>query len=352
MIVVVAPHPSTENQKDGMIQRIAHIDSLMSSSQRLYLDISVRRFVRKQTIVEGLVTIQRLNILVHFFQIARLIRQANLIYIHSAYNALKACLFPTKAHFVFDAHGVVPEELTQEGQILASRVYTFSERTAMRRCNTLICVTRSMLEHFNIKYAHRADREEIVLPILPRMGEAVEVGQALRATRILKSVIYAGGLQVWQNVDKMLDAARTQPGMNYTFLTGDLQRFKNCVSNSGLVSATCQSVAPEAVKNFYLKHQYGFILRDDVLVNQVACPTKLMEYLYWGVVPIVVTPCIGDFDGELLHSVSLEDFLRGVLPDQETLSAMREHNQLTVSTILASAQTNQDLLKQLFRRFA
>ncbi|MDH1429841.1 glycosyltransferase [Comamonas aquatica] len=352
MIIVVAPHPSTENQKDGMIQRIAHIDSLMASSPRTYLDISVRRFVRKQIFVDGMVTIQRLNLLVHFFQIARLIRQANLIYIHSAYNALKACLFPTKAHVVFDAHGIVPEELAQEGQTIAAWMFTFAERNALRRCQTLVCVTRSMLEHFKAKYAHRADREVIVLPILPRLGDATEVNKALHATRNGNSVIYAGGMQVWQNVDKMLNAARTQPGMRYTFLTGDQQRFKNSISNAGLVNATCQSVAPEAVKDFYLKHQYGFILREDVLVNQVACPTKLVEYLYWGVVPIVVTPRIGDFDGESLHGVSLDDFRRGVLPDQETLSAMREHNQRTVFAILASAQSNQDLLQQLLRRFA
>jgi hypothetical protein len=352
MILVVAPHPSTENQKDGMIQRIAHIDSLMASSPRTYLDISVRRFFRKQTLVDGLVTIHRLNLLVHIFQITRLIRQANLIYVHSAYNALKSCLFTTKAHVVFDAHGIVPEELAQEGHTLAARVFAFAERNAVLRSNTLVCVTRSMLVHFKVKHAHRGDRAEIVLPILPRLSDATEVNQVLHATRTDNSVIYAGGMQVWQNVDKMLDAARTQPDMSYTFLTGDLQRFKNRITNTGLVSATCQSVAPEAVKDFYLKHQYGFILREEVLVNQVACPTKLVEYLYWGVVPIVVTPRIGDFDGESLHGVSLDDFRRGVLPDQETLSAMREHNQRSVFAILASAQSNQDLLQQLLRRFA
>lgn len=349
MIVVVAPHPSTENQKDGMIQRVAHIDSLMASSPRMYLDISVRRFVRKQVLVEGLATIHRLNLVVHAFQIARLIKQADLLYIHSAYNALKACLFPTKAHVVFDAHGIVPEELGQEGQTRAARLFAFAEGRVLRRCNTLVCVTRSMLAHFKAKHGDRPDREEIVLPILPRLGKAADASNALQAARPDDNVIYAGGMQVWQNVDKMLDAAQTQPGMRYTFLTGDLQRFQRRLADAGIASATCLSVSPEAVKDFYLTHQYGFILRDEVLVNQVACPTKLVEYLYWGVLPIVVTPRIGDFDDETLHGVTLEDFRRGELPGPETRAAMREHNQRTVTSVLASAQANQDRLQQLLR---
>lgn len=352
MIIVVAPHPSTENQKDGMIQRVAHIDSLMASTPRVYLDVSVRRFVRKQVLVEGLVTIHRLNLFVHVFQIARLIKQADLLYIHSAYNALRVSLFPTKAHVVFDAHGIVPEELAQEGQIRAARIFAYAERRALRRCNTLVCVTRSMLAHFKAKHGHRSDREEIVLPILPRLGETSDATLALQATRADNSVIYAGGMQVWQNVDKMLDAARTQPTMSYTFLTGDFLRFKRRLSSSGIASATCESVAPEAVKDFYLQHQYGFILRDELLVNKVACPTKLVEYMYWGVLPIVVTPRIGDFDEESLHGVTLEEFQRGAFPGLEARAAMREHNQRMVLAVLASAQANQNLLQQLLRQSA
>jgi hypothetical protein len=352
MIIVVAPHPSTENQKDGMIQRVAHIDSLMALSPRVYLDISVRRFVRKKVFVEGLVTIHRLNLFIHVFQIARLLKQADLLYIHSAYNALKISLFPTKAHLVFDAHGIVPEELAQEGYTRAAQVFAYAERRALSRCNTLVCVTRSMLAHFKAKHGHRSDREEIVLPILPRLGKTSEAPRALQATRADNSVIYAGGMQVWQNVDKMLDAARTQPSMSYTFLTGDIFRFKHRLSSAGIASATCESVAPDDVKDFYLQHLYGFILRDEVLVNQVACPTKLVEYLYWGVLPIVVTHRIGDFDGESLHGVTLDDFRCGALPGLEARAAMREHNQRTVLAMLASAHANQELLQQLLRQSA
>lgn len=349
MIVVVAPYPSPENQKDGMIQRVAHIDELMVSLPRIYLDLSFRRFVRKDVQVRGETTVYRLNLITHFFLICRLIKRAKLLYIHSAYNALKAIAFPTDAHVVFDAHGIVPEELTQEGQALAARLFTFAERLVLRRCNTLICVTRSMLTHFNDKHGYRSGREEIILPILPKLGFSDDSNQALHTIRDDQSVIYAGGMQAWQNVDKMIAAAIRQPALTYTFLTGNPEQFKVRLQASSIQRFCCETVSPEQVRDYYLRHQYGFVLRELDIVNAVACPTKLVEYLYWGVLPIVITPRIGDFDETNLSGILLKNFENGFFPNAETAKKMRQRNQASVLDLIASAQFYQDRLRKLLR---
>lgn len=345
MILVIAPFPSVENQQDGMIQRVAHIDELMAPTARTYLDLSFRRFFRKQIRVEGSATVYHLNVFFHALLISRLLRCARLVYIHSAYNALKVIAFKTLGYVIFDAHGIVPEELQQEGRPWAARVIAIAERLILRRCDTLVCVTRSMLAHFQDKHGMRVGREELVLPILPRLGDGNAAAQALYAMRDVDAVIYAGGMQAWQNVDKMLAAAKDQCQLRYTFLTGDLQRFKSRLKESGIRAYDCRSVAPEEVKGFYLTHEYGFVLRDEVLVNLVACPTKLVEYLYWGVLPIVITPRIGDFDENALRGVTLAQFVRGELPDAPTRAAMRSHNQKMVLEIIASAQAHQAQLQ-------
>lgn len=347
MIVIVAPYPSEENQKDGMIQRVAHIDELIASSNRVYLDLSLRRFFRKQINVAGLVTVYKLNLFFHFFKIAGLLKGANLVYIHSAYNALKTMVFSTNAHIVFDAHGVVPEEVAQEGKAVAARIYAFAERYAFRRCNTLVCVTRSMLRHFKAKYGERSDREEIILPILPRLGANINVDQALNAKRHARTVIYAGGMQVWQNVDKMIVAASSQPQLSYTFLTGSAAQFKAHINAAAIPHVCCESVPPDQVKNYYLKHNFGFILREPNLVNLVACPTKLVEYLYWGVLPIVITPRIGDFDETNLSCLTLEAFVSGQFPDEKTAIQMRRINQDSVLALISSSQSYQERLRRL-----
>lgn len=56
-----------------------------------------------------------------------------------------------------------------------------------------------------------------------------------------------------------------------------------------IIAAVCSVLA---ILN---KRYYVFVLRDDILVNQVACPTKIVEYLNYGIKPIVLSEKIGDF---------------------------------------------------------
>ena len=172
MSCVVSTYPSGDNLKEGMVQRVAHIDSLMASVPRNYLDISFRRFLRREVRSDGLATVYCLNFFVHFFLILRLLRAARIVYVHSAYNALRMMVFPTRARIIFDAHGVVPEECAQEGQVGYARLLSLAEGFVLRRCHALVCVTQSMLAHFQQKQGRRADRVELILPILPQVGDS------------------------------------------------------------------------------------------------------------------------------------------------------------------------------------
>ncbi len=349
MIVVVAPFPSTENQKDGMIQRVAYIDSLILDMPRIYLELSLTGNVRGASRIDGLVTIHRLNVFVHFFRIRAIMRAAHLVYVHSAHNSLRCLPFSTRATVVFDAHGIVPEEMIAEGKRSIAWMMAVAERFMLRRCDVLVCVTRSMLAHFKRKYGDARGREEIVLPILPHFGEFSGAEIAMASRRRSDAVIYAGGMQSWQNVDKMIAAASRQPQLDYTFLTGELDRFSNRLKSANIPRFRCESVTPAKVKDQYLTHQFGFVLREPDLVNAVACPTKLVEYLYWGVLPIVITPRIGDFDEASLRAVTLQAFESGVLPDDVAAADMRRCNQASVLALISSAEAHQIKLCERLR---
>ena len=51
----------------------------------------------------------------------------------------------------------------------------------------------------------------------------------------------------------------------------------------------------DELKKEYEKAQYGFTLRDNIIVNEVACPTKLIDYVKYGIIPILKSDKIGDF---------------------------------------------------------
>ena len=99
--------------------------------------------------------------------------------------------------------------------------------------------------------------------------------------------------------------------IHYTILTGELDIMKSLLVKSkldNLVSINVLSVQPSQLSEYYQKANYGFILRDDITVNNVACPTKLVEYLNYGIIPIVLSDKIGDFKELGYEYISVQDF--------------------------------------------
>ena len=97
----------------------------------------------------------------------------------------------------------------------------------------------------------------------------------------------------------------------------------------------------EEIYKEYLDCDFGFLLRDDTIVNNVACPTKMMEYLRFGIVPILKSDHIGNFREYGLKYVSIEDFNRGIVPDAEERKKIALSNLKIMQKI--TDQSNQGL---------
>ncbi|MFA5816684.1 MAG: hypothetical protein WC865_13810, partial [Bacteroidales bacterium] len=74
------------------------------------------------------------------------------------------------------------------------------------------------------------------------------------------------------------------------------------------------SVNPDELESYYELAHYGFILRDDILVNRVANPTKLAEYLQYGIIPVVKLVDIGDYARYEYEYIPYEELNNGLLP--------------------------------------
>ena len=347
MIVFVAPFPALADEKDGLIQRVASIDSLVSNQPRVYLDISFRRFWFKRIHHIGEATVFQLNGLLHFFIIIAWIKKANIVYIHSVFNALKALSAYWITKPITDLHGAVPEELIYQGYRGRAKLYGIVEQIALRRSANVIYVTSAMKRHFQQKY-ESIFADDLTIAILPNLLDARNQGDnILTVARDPKAVVYAGGLQDWQNISMMLNAAADAPKFHFLWLTGEPETLQRLAELKNIVHFTCTSVAPDKVADHYLTSTYGFVLRDPVLLNQVACPTKLVEYMHWGVIPIILTSAIGDFAEFGFAYVTLDDFRLGTLPDNITAANMREINQRIVTKMVTLSKTEIVKLRQL-----
>lgn len=349
MIVFIAPFPALSDEKDGMVQRIASIDALVGDRPRVYLDISFRRFWSKRTHRFGEATVFQLNGLLHFFSIVSWLKKASVVYIHSVFNAAVAMPAYWVARPITDLHGVVPEELVFQGYRGRARLLEFVERVVLRRSAVVIHVTANMKQHFRMKY-NRQSTADLIIPILPKLTDARgQRENMLSAKRDPNAVIYAGGLQAWQNVSMMLEAAAAVPQLNFEFLSGEALALKQLAEFNNIVKYTCKSVAPSQVPSRYLCSTYGFILRDAMILNKVACPTKLVEYLYWGVIPIVLTPDIGDFNELGFEFVLLDDFKLGLFPDNIEAERIRIGNRKIAEELIVSCENALSALRECFK---
>ena len=104
-------------------------------------------------------------------------------------------------------------------------------------------------------------------------------GLVKRVPRIAGSpyrTIYAGGTQVWQNIDDTLALCeQTADFATFEFLSLDHEKIEAMAATMSFAPrARFAVVGKNELPARYLASDFGFVLRDDTAVNRVSCPTK------------------------------------------------------------------------------
>ncbi|SAK71670.1 polysaccharide pyruvyl transferase [Caballeronia fortuita] len=345
-IMFVAPYPTKARERDGYFQRVKAIDSLFPARRRVYCDVRegggpkpfIERAARSAWVlnVAAESRLQRLAACLLAWRFGR-------AYFHSVLrmpNAFgRALLRVPGIKWVLDVHGVVPEEFRMHNDFYSARIHDDCERQAVEHASNVIVVSQAMGNYLSHKYRELLKANVIVLPIF-----AVDEGsQASRAYKNGKpTVIYAGGTQKWQNVPAMMNVVREGiERADWWLYTPDVEQMRGAAApdivhhpNFHVSSATRAEL-----NGIYQQCHFGFILRDDMVVNNVSCPTKLIEYLAFGIVPIVDTPNIGDFNTYGMRYATASDFAAGNFPDEQERMDMARHN-MTICERLVQQKTS------------
>jgi hypothetical protein len=326
-LVIVGRFPFSDRRLEGMLQRIANVDAMLAESPRTYLDLYLFRHFRTNGLVNvGIKTNVYTASFLHFWAILKVLQRARVVYIHSIYFYLLVILpliFTNKRVQLFlDIHGTVPEEEGYAGKRLLSFVMGWVERAAFSRAAMVICVTRAMEKFYREKYP-KTSAQFLYLPIfttqvcIPADLAGVDKLRSSLGISIDSNIyLYSGGLQNWQNISMMLQASKLllQSRKNWCiFLTNEPESLAREVkSNFGLIPERMiiAHAKPNELCNYYEMADFGFILRDDHILNQVANPTKLVEYLYFGIRPIVLSEKIGDFINLGYEFVRINDLMK------------------------------------------
>jgi glycosyltransferase involved in cell wall biosynthesis len=174
--------------------------------------------------------------------------------------------------------------------------------------------------------------------------------------------IYLGGVSKWQNLNVIISLYKsiTQLYANTQLyiVTKQVSEIKKMLENEDLPNVKIKSMEHADVLEFLKVMDFGFLVREDVLFNNVASPIKFIEYISRGVIPIM-SKGIGDYSsiveknkiGILLNENYTFDFelINMYLTDKESFNRLYHFsNDYIWTCALKDAALTQILLSKHF----
>ncbi|MCE4068988.1 MULTISPECIES: glycosyltransferase [Pseudomonas] len=345
-----------ERQSDGYFQRIQIVDRLFPNHWRVYVETEELRgrdtwFDRPEAgvIVLRVTGSRKHRAVARLFALAAALR-CRKIYFHSVLRMYDN-RFGKLLHLPFirkavDIHGVVPEEFRMHNDYFSALIYDKEERLAVKKAGLAIVVTNAMRQYLQQKFRDQLQARTVEFPMFPSFAPDVASRPLADGKPI---VVYAGGLHKWQQVPKMIDAImKTSDRCQHHFYCPEPSTVRAMLPEALLESVTVDAKPHAELMKIYAKCHYGFILREDIIVNRVACPTKLVEYLAMGIIPIVDCEDIGDFKALGMQFITLGDFLNSTLPSEAERAGMALVNLSVYEKLKQVRQTGAEQIYQYF----
>lgn len=186
--------------------------------------------------------------------------------------------------------GAAPEEmdLLYEGRIdRRPRVmlHRLFERYALDRSDLCVFVSQSMLEHVRRVYGYNRDN----YAIMPCYSRGLNPDAFMPSRYRKPKFLFSGSMLAWQCIDRMFALFRkikeAVPEATLTIFTLDVEDARAKASEAG-IDIAIESVDADKLNRRMLDFKYGFIVRDDITVNNVATPTKMNDYMAAGLIPV------------------------------------------------------------------
>ena len=194
-----------------------------------------------------------------------------------------------KAKTIFWSQGVAAEEAIMVGKTIHNYFRYVCRFTlsfiALHFADVIFLVSEEMRKHYRVMYLCRLNNA-IIMPCynLP-LSAYFDVNQYKNPT-----FVYAGNAAAWQGVDLMLDVyalvEKKIPNARIMLLSKNKEEFLKKIVARGIKNYGIKHVSMEELQGELHRYKYGFILRDNHIVNRVATPTKMNSYLSNYLIPI------------------------------------------------------------------
>ncbi|MFW9929580.1 MAG: hypothetical protein ACFFD1_09330 [Candidatus Thorarchaeota archaeon] len=235
---------------------------------------------------------------------------------HSGFIGLRIKQLLKNTYYHSNLRGVpAEEELFYSDSILFKRILNFIvlkwiEKKIIPRADSISVVSKEYRKYLKEKFKDKI-KDVIIYPcayntqrlyINNNLGDTYRKKYGIEKEQ--KVLIYSGSLNKYQLPAKIFhffsNISKQDEGKNwfFIFLTLDKQAAKHFSKTYKIQNLIVESASGEDLLGFYNASDIGIILRRKDLVNRVASPTKVAEYLATGN-SIILTEGIGDFSSEL-----------------------------------------------------
>lgn len=213
----------------------------------------------------------------------------------------------SRGKLVYECQGASYAEVNNKGGHLAflkSILIKHREEKTYRRVDRLIAVSQGMKKWLEI-FVDRYDIfvipccfDESKFRVMPE--ERIKKRNQLGWPDDCPVIAYSGGMSYWQRLPEMFPllslVQKKILSLHVLLLSSTPDQMKALAVHSGLEEdkLAVRRVPHAEVPHWLNAADAGIVLRHDILVNQVASPIKIAEYMACGL-SIIASPCIGDY---------------------------------------------------------
>ena len=193
----------------------------------------------------------------------------------------------------YDFRGLISEEsYFRNNNNFKKRILQYIEKIIYKYADQIGTVSNNFAKYLNSKYGYREVQvtpcgiNEIVLKNWQNFAKNEEI-----------RFVYVGGLSKWQKFDtivKIYASIENQVRTSLTVYTTNQEEAKDVILKNNLKNYNIETLNQKELLKVLPNYDFGFLIRDNILLNQVASPVKFLEYTSHGVIPII-SEGVGDY---------------------------------------------------------
>lgn len=166
---------------------------------------------------------------------------------------------------------------------------------AFKKSDFILFCSQTLKDYYEKRFRMKFDDSYI----MPCFNDEIDNTAFLTQNKYTDNTfVYAGSLDVWQCFEPTValyrEVEKKVQNCSFRILAADREKVEEILKKYGVERYSIDFVPKEQVPEEMAKAKFGFCLREDDVVNRVATPTKLSNYIANGVIPIY-SECVEDF---------------------------------------------------------